>query len=72
MQKQLAKNMAACGFQVQVALATVWRPDAFVQLSMNEVKKQRRLRDVSNMTGEAEKTKVVHTSEADAHAGHLP
>ena len=70
-QEQLAKNMAAFGFQIHKALVTELQPDASVQASMNEINKQRRLRDASIMAAEADKIKVVKAAEAAADAAHL-
>jgi regulator of protease activity HflC (stomatin/prohibitin superfamily) len=70
-QEQLAKNMAAYGFQIHKALVTELQPDASVQASMNEINKQRRLRDASIMAAEADKIKVVKAAEAAADAAHL-
>merc|ERR1712187_871539 len=46
-------------------------PDASVQQSMNEINKQKRLRDASIMAAEAEKIKVVKSAEAAADAAQL-
>merc|ERR1712135_240942 len=70
-QEQLAKNMAAYGFQIHKALVTELQPDASVQASMNEINKQRRLRDASIMAAEADKIKVVKAAEAAADTAHL-
>eukprot|EP00913_Durusdinium_trenchii_P025619 g24046.t1 len=52
-----------------------WRdgvtPNAEVVASMNEINKQKRLRDASQMAAEAEKIKVVKAAEAQADAAQL-
>merc|ERR1712003_249695 len=58
------KEMANYGFQIHKALVTELQPDASVVASMNEINKQRRLRDASVMAAEAEKIKVVKAAEA--------
>merc|ERR1711972_325871 len=63
--------MAAYGFQIHKALVTELQPDASVTASMNEINKQRRLRDASLMAAEAEKVKIVKAAEAAADAQHL-
>merc|ERR1719236_234998 len=70
-QDKLMKEMAAYGFQIHKALVTEVQPDASVQQSMNEINKQRRLRDASVMAAEAEKIKVVKAAEASADAAQL-
>merc|ERR1712048_757486 len=70
-QEQLHKNMAAYGFEIHKALVTELQPDAEVAASMNEINKQKRLRDAALMAAEAEKIKVVKQAEAAADAQHL-
>eukprot|EP00403_Amphidinium_massartii_P015129 CAMPEP_0178433192 /NCGR_PEP_ID=MMETSP0689_2-20121128/32777_1 /TAXON_ID=160604 /ORGANISM="Amphidinium massartii, Strain CS-259" /LENGTH=297 /DNA_ID=CAMNT_0020055209 /DNA_START=97 /DNA_END=990 /DNA_ORIENTATION=+ len=70
-QAQLQKNMASYGFTIHKALVTELTPDASVAQSMNEINKQKRLRDAALMAGEAEKIKVVKAAEAAADAAHL-
>ena len=41
---QLAKNMVVHDFQATSFIVTDLKPDVFVQVSMNEVNKERRLR----------------------------
>merc|ERR1712060_836077 len=62
---------AAYGFPIHKALVTELTPDASVQQSMNEINKQKRLRDASIMAAEAEKIKVVKSAEAAADAAQL-
>lgn len=67
-QEQLHKNMEAYGFEILKALVTELQPDAEVAQSMNEINKQKRLRDAAMMAAEAEKIKVVKQAEAQADA----
>merc|ERR1712032_817508 len=69
--KKLLVEMAAYGFQIHKALVTELAPDADVMQSMNEINKQKRLRDASIMAAEAEKIKVVKAAEAAADAAQL-
>merc|ERR1711972_1231656 len=70
-QKKLLQEMSSYGFQIHKALVTELTPDASVQQSMNEINKQKRLRDASIMAAEAEKIKVVKSAEAAADAAQL-
>merc|ERR1712151_918220 len=70
-QSQLQKIMAAYGFQIHKALVTELQPDAEVAQSMNEINRQKRLRDAALIAAEAEKVKVVKQAEAAADAQHL-
>merc|ERR1712014_178123 len=70
-QEQLHKNMAAYGFEIHKALVTELQPDREVAASMNEINKQKRLRDAALMAAEAEKIKVIKQAEAEADAQHL-
>lgn len=70
-QEQLQNNMKTYGFEIHKALVTELQPDADVANSMNEINKQRRLRDASVMAAEAEKIKVVKQAEAQADAQAL-
>merc|ERR1712061_9981 len=70
-QEKLTREMAAYGFQIHKALVTELTPDASVVQSMNEINKQKRLRDASIMAAEAEKIKVVKAAEASADAAQL-
>merc|ERR1712232_380607 len=70
-QEKLTAEMAAYGFQIHKALVTELQPDASVVASMNEINKQRRLRDASVMAAEADKIKVVKAAEAAADAAQL-
>merc|ERR1719428_249397 len=69
--KKLLVEMAAYGFQIHKALVTELTPDQSVVQSMNEINKQKRLRDASIMAAEAEKIKVVKQAEASADAAQL-
>ena len=70
-QEKLTHEMAAYGFQIHKALVTELSPDASVVQSMNEINKQKRLRDAAIMAAEAEKIKVVKAAEAAADAAQL-
>merc|ERR1719343_903947 len=70
-QRKLASEMQAFGFEIQKALVTELVPNAEVVQSMNEINKQKRLRDAAIMAAEAEKTKVVKAAEAAADAAQL-
>merc|ERR1711953_1602213 len=70
-QEQLHKNMAAYGFEIHKALVTELQPDAEVANSMNEINRQKRLRDAAMMAAEAEKIKLVKQAEAAADAQAL-
>merc|ERR1719253_1885445 len=63
--------MAAFGFIIHKALVTELVPDQSVVQSMNEINKQKRLRDAALMAAEAEKVKIVKAAEAAADAQHL-
>jgi len=69
--EELSKNMEDYGFKIHKALVTELRPDADVAQSMNEINKQKRLRDAALMAAEAEKIRVVKQAEAAADAQHL-
>merc|ERR1712226_966208 len=69
--EQLSKNMKEYGFEIHKALVTELKPDAEVAQSMNEINRQKRLRDAALMAAEAEKIKVVKQAEAAADAQHL-
>merc|ERR1712187_434341 len=66
--EQLSKNMKEYGFEIHKALVTELKPDAEVAQSMNEINKQKRLRDAALMAAEAEKIRVVKAAEAAADA----
>jgi len=70
-QKELHKHMLMYGFEIHKALVTELQPDADVAHSMNEINKQKRLRDAALMAAEAEKIKIVKQAEAAADAQHL-
>merc|ERR1719167_1580728 len=59
------------GFQIHKALVTEPVPNAEVVQSMNEINRQKRLRDAAIMAAEAEKVKVVKAAEAAADAAQL-
>jgi len=70
-QKKLTSEMAAYGLEIRKALVTEIAPDASVVASMNEINKQKRLRDAALMAAEAEKIKHVKAAEAAADAAQL-
>merc|ERR1719190_4600 len=69
--EKLRVEMAAYGFQIHKALVTELVPNAEVVQSINEINKQKRLRDAAIMAAEAEKVKVVKAAEAAADAAQL-
>jgi regulator of protease activity HflC (stomatin/prohibitin superfamily) len=70
-QTKLQEEMSNYGFIIHKALVTELVPDASVVQSMNEINKQKRLRDAAIMAAEAEKIKVVKAAEAAADAAQL-
>jgi regulator of protease activity HflC (stomatin/prohibitin superfamily) len=70
-QTKLQTEMSNYGFIIHKALVTELVPDASVVQSMNEINKQKRLRDAAIMAAEAEKIKVVKQAEAAADAAQL-
>jgi len=70
-QQKLEQEMASFGFQIHKALVTELTPDAEVVLSMNEINKQKRLRDAAIMAAEAEKVRLVKAAEGAADASQL-
>jgi len=70
-QEQLGSKMQEFGFEIHNALVTEVRPDQQVMDSMNEINKQKRLRDAAIMAGEAEKVRVVKAAEGAADAACL-
>merc|ERR1712146_289121 len=63
--------MKSYGFAIHKSLVTELTPNADVMHSMNEINKQKRLRDASIMAAEAEKIKSVKAAEAAADAAQL-
>jgi len=70
-QEKLVEQMSHYGFQIHKALVTELVPNAEVVQSMNEINKQKRLRDAAIMAADAEKVKVVKAAEASADAAQL-
>merc|ERR1712007_423713 len=70
-QDKLTHEMKTYGFAIHKSLVTELTPNADVMHSMNEINKQKRLRDASIMAAEAEKIKVVKAAEAAADAAQL-
>merc|ERR1712151_797496 len=64
----LTKSMHEYGFQIIKALVTELKPSQDVMNSMNEINKQKRLRDAAMMASEADKIRVVKKAEADCEA----
>jgi len=70
-QQKLTVEMGLYGFQIHKALVTEMVPNAEVVQSMNEINKQKRLRDAAIMAAEGDKIKVVKAAEAAADAAQL-
>jgi len=70
-QRELGRHMTDYGFSIHKALVTEIKPSAEVVHSMNEINKQKRLRDAAVMAAEAEKIKIVVKAEADSDAARL-
>jgi len=70
-QETLTKSMHEYGFQIIKALVTELKPSQDVMNSMNEINKQKRLRDAAQMAAEADKVRVVKKAEADCEAARL-
>lgn len=69
--ESLSAQMEKYGFVIHKALVTEVRPSIPVMEAMNEINKQKRLRDAAVMAGEAEKVKIVKAAEAQADAACL-
>jgi len=67
----LTKSMHEYGFQIIKALVTELKPSQDVMNSMNEINKQRRLRDAAMMAAEADKIRVVKKAEAECESARL-
>mmetsp|Transcript_25407 Transcript_25407/g.69356 ORF Transcript_25407/g.69356 Transcript_25407/m.69356 type:complete len:329 (-) Transcript_25407:85-1071(-) len=70
-EKRLQKEMLFYGIIVHKVLITDIEPDSEVIQSMNEINKQKRLRDAVEMSAEADKIRRVKAAEASAEATHL-
>merc|ERR1711933_401128 len=70
-QDTLTKSMQEYGVQIIKALATELKPSQDVMNSMNEINKQKRLRDAAVMASEADKVRVVKKAEAECEAARL-
>jgi len=70
-QKKLQEAMSSFGLEIRKALVTEIAPDASVVASMNEINKQKRLRDAALMSAEADKIRQVKAAEAAADASQL-
>ncbi|CAK0794085.1 unnamed protein product [Prorocentrum cordatum] len=67
----LTRSMHEYGFQIIKALVTELKPSQDVMNSMNEINKQKRLRDAALMAAEAEKIRVVKKAEAECESARL-
>jgi regulator of protease activity HflC (stomatin/prohibitin superfamily) len=67
----LTQSMHEYGFQIIKALVTELKPSQDVMNSMNEINKQKRLRDAALMASEAEKIRVVKKAEAECESARL-
>mmetsp|Transcript_127942 Transcript_127942/g.409108 ORF Transcript_127942/g.409108 Transcript_127942/m.409108 type:complete len:161 (+) Transcript_127942:98-580(+) len=70
-QQKLTVEMSNYGFQIHKALVTEMVPNHEVVASMNEINKQKRLRDAAIMAAEADKIRTVKAAEAMADAAQL-
>jgi regulator of protease activity HflC (stomatin/prohibitin superfamily) len=70
-QDALSQSMADYGFTIHKALVTELKPSQDVMVAMNEINKQKRLRDAAQMASEADKIRVVKKAEADRDAAML-
>merc|ERR1719356_1521243 len=70
-QEQLGNQMKEYGFVIHKALVTEVRPDQQVMDSMNEINRQKRLREAALNAGEAEKVRVVKAAEAAMEAAQM-
>lgn len=70
-QARLEKEMAFYGITIHQVLITELEPDKEVIKSMNEINKQRRLRDAVEMAAEANKIRTVKAAEAACDAKYL-
>jgi len=70
-QRELCKNMSSYGFQIIKALVTELSPAKGVVEAMNEINKQKRLRDATIMAAEADKIRIVKAAEGASDAAHL-
>eukprot|EP00930_Biecheleria_cincta_P045485 TRINITY_DN31345_c0_g2_i1.p1 TRINITY_DN31345_c0_g2~~TRINITY_DN31345_c0_g2_i1.p1 ORF type:complete len:389 (+),score=76.67 TRINITY_DN31345_c0_g2_i1:132-1169(+) len=70
-QTKLASELEAFGLVIRKALVTEVSPALEVVDAMNEINRQKRLRDAAVMAAEAEKVRVVKAAEAEADAAQL-
>mmetsp|Transcript_23415 Transcript_23415/g.79317 ORF Transcript_23415/g.79317 Transcript_23415/m.79317 type:complete len:311 (-) Transcript_23415:67-999(-) len=68
---RLKAAMDNYGFQIHKALLTDLVPNSEVMAAMNEIHKQKRLRDAAIMAAEANKIQVVKAAEAAAESAQL-
>ncbi|CAK9000154.1 unnamed protein product [Durusdinium trenchii] len=69
--QELAATLAPFGFVVHNVLCTEIRLHKSVMDAMNEINRQKRLREAAIMEAEAQKIRVVKAAEADAEAAEL-
>jgi len=69
--EQLDSHMTSYGFHIHKALVTEIKPSMEVVNAMNEINKQRRLRDAAQMAAEADKIRTVKNAEAESEAMRL-
>jgi len=70
-QQELSNNMAEYGFKIHKALVIEIAVNPDVMRSMNEINKQKRLRDAAYMEAEAQKIRTVKAAEAESDAACL-
>ncbi|CAE7274106.1 HIR3, partial [Symbiodinium pilosum] len=70
-EEKLKAEMVQYGLTILKALVIDIQPDHSVVASMNEINKQKRLRDASQMAAEAHQVRVVRAAEAAADAAQL-
>eukprot|EP00927_Polykrikos_kofoidii_P085125 TRINITY_DN916_c0_g1_i10.p1 TRINITY_DN916_c0_g1~~TRINITY_DN916_c0_g1_i10.p1 ORF type:complete len:321 (+),score=65.63 TRINITY_DN916_c0_g1_i10:65-1027(+) len=68
---ELSREMATFGFEIRNALITEVKPQQDVMNAMNEINKQKRLRDAASLKAEANKIVVVKEAEAQRDAARL-
>jgi len=68
---ELDVHMKDYGFRIHKTLVTDVRPSKEVMQAMDEINRQKRLRDAEQMRAEAEKIKVVTAAEAAAESAKL-
>eukprot|EP00927_Polykrikos_kofoidii_P025740 TRINITY_DN23066_c0_g1_i1.p1 TRINITY_DN23066_c0_g1~~TRINITY_DN23066_c0_g1_i1.p1 ORF type:complete len:318 (-),score=59.14 TRINITY_DN23066_c0_g1_i1:246-1199(-) len=69
--KNLKQHMTDFGFEIRNALVTEVKPSQDVMDAMNEINRQKRLRDAASLRAEGEKILVVKAAEAQRDASQL-